>query len=1372
MMIFLQQIFLYALSQARKCTALLAFSPVPLLLFSINASAGMYTDSVETFSWIDPAGHTNAVWTNASGSNECTGPSAPVDDDITRELPLGFTFNFGGVNYTSVRIMSNGRLQFNNTYCGYGTSRTGIPRTYPYPMPDTRLLHTLRAYGGDLNPAAGGTVRYAALGNAPNRYFVVTFSDVPEWNASGSHFDVQIILYESGEFVYQFGNISNPTQGHPQIGWEITTDDYQLYDYNSATDLINTAFRFSTHTPSPQTYYAMDELAWNGTANEVIDTSGNNHHGNRVGSADTTSPGYLCRAGDFNSNGDAVDSQLNVRDQIGVKGTITFWYNSNNDWDENDNMLLDGSRNNGGGGADKYFFLVKPSNSDLRFVLEDSDDRDLVVETSSNNFAKGSWHHVAITWDISNDADWLQIYVDGTRRATNRGDRTSPLTISGLLGNLNSLYFGDNRTSGVGGSYYTSNPADGLLDETRIYTEVLSGSQINDDMNLTHGCLLANWYMDESAWNGTANEVVDSSGHGYHGTGDNAVTTGGNSMSDWAIASNPGTCRYGSFDGNDDYVALPGFPNLTDSFTITAWIKANVTNKDQRIFADDESNSGGFAFSLGDLGDGRLRFFSRNVNPVSLDSAAVITAGSWYFVTAVHDANAETRQIYVNASPVTSASSYNNNWGSDNGTASIGGETDAAGGEAVSNWRFDGNIDEVRVYNKALSQTEIATVMAETHNCTNVSSLDHIEIQHDGSGLTCEPENVTIRTCADASCSTLYTGDVSISLSPTGWVGGDSQTISGGSATLQLRHTTAETVSLGISNSAPSANFSPQCLNSADASSSCDLTFYNSGFIYSIPTQISCAISAAITISAVRLDQTSQQCVPSFANRNETINFWTRYVIPNLVTISNSVTLNNGSNDYVLATSSPGTGVPLNFDANGQATVNISYPDAGQLSLNSSFTGTGAESGLTMLGATSYVTKPARFYVYIDPTIDSNSACDPASTSCTKFKMAGELFQSLKVRAACADKTITPNFAYSGDIGLTISPVSPTGGAVVSLGAGSAKITSGGEVSVANQSISEVGVFIISATATLAAPGYLGETIIGDSNVNKSANIGRFYPAYFDVDRVQGCSTDNFTYSGQPFTVHITAFNALNNQTLNYTGSFVQPSTISNVGDSSLFSNNIFDNSNVTNGYGTRTDVTYTFAAKDTAKTDIILRVANNEVSSSGHSEPTVNIRSGRLNIENAFGSELNDLAVPVSVQYFDGNGYVTNTLDTSCTTISLNLSDPDTSDSLTNGTGSNAGQTCIWDDSGKSGSSNCSATSLLPGPVSEQFAEPPLAGNFNLWLKAPGAGYTGNMDIIGNAPTWLLYNWTGSGLSNPSGRASFGLFRGDDRIIYWREQF
>ena len=1343
-----------------------------LLLVTLPVMAGTYTDSAEPFSWIDSATHSNVVWTAAPGgpANECSGGSAAVDDDISQELPLGFSFNFGGVNYTTARIMSNGRVQFSNNYCGYGTQVVGPPRIYPYPMPDTRLARTLRLYGGDLDPSAGGTVRYATLGSAPNRMFVVTFANVPEWNAAGSSFDAQLILHENGDFVFQYRNISNPTQGHPQIGWEVATDDYQLIDYNTATDLQNTAFRFSTHTPAPLAYYAMDELAWNGTAGEVQDGSGNGNNGDRVANADTIDPGYICRGGNFSNNNAAVDSTLNVRNQIGSRGTVTFWYNSNTVWDSGNRMLMDGSRNNGGSGADKYFFLVKRNNTGrLRFRLEDSNDTDLQAETSNNSYAAGTWHHVAITWDINNDADWLQIYIDGTRRATNRGNLNGPLNITGLLGNLNTLYFGDNRTGGVSGNGYTRNSANGIEDEARIYTEVLSAAQINNDMNQTHECLLTNLHMDEAAWNGTVDEVVDSSGKNNHGTGINGATTGGNNISDWAIPSNPGTCRYGTFDGNDDYVALPGFPDLNGSFTIGAWIRPRAINNDQRIFADDENNSGGFAFSLGDPGDGRLRFFSRNVSPVSLDSPAVITANSWYYVTAVHDAAAKTRQIYVNANPVTAAATYTGNWGTDTGLASVGGETNGAGSEAVPNWRFDGDIDEVRVYSRALSQAEIAAVMNETHACTIVPTLDHLEIQHDGTALTCNPENVTIRACANADCSSLYADDVTVTLTPTGWVGGDTQVVTGGSSTFQLRHTLPEVVTLGISSSTPLALNPATCLNTSDSSNSCDLTFYDTGFIYTVPTQTSCQTSASITVAAVRKDITTQQCVPSFANRNETINFWTTYVNP--ASGTNQLTLNNGSTDYLLATAAPGTGVPLAFDANGEATVTVTYPDAGQLTLNSRFDGSGAESGLVMTGGATYVTKPARLYVYSD---DLNSDCASADLACSAFRQAGQAF-TLKVRAACADTTVTPNFEHN-NISITHNLVAPAAGNAGTIDVGTTAITAGdnGERAIANQAVSEVGVFSFMAQLTAGSP-YFGETTIGDAASNTSVNIGRFYPAYFDVTRIHGCAAGAFTYSGQPFSVTATAYNSNSVITQNYSGAlgFAQPTTVSDAGDTGNFTNNVIPAANFGNpqaAAGTRNDITYTFPSVETAPTTITLRAEDPDgVSSLGHLEETTDIHSGRVAIENAFGSELVDLSVPTRVQHYDGSDFVDFSNDT-CSVMSLTLGKID--GTLNVGNGGTAGDTCIWDDAGNSGANNCSDAGILPGPVALQYTEPANNADFNLYLKAPGAGFTGNVDVTGIVDSWLQYDWKGAGKENPVGRATFGIYRGDDRIIYWRERF
>jgi hypothetical protein len=207
--------------------------------------AATYLNAPTTFNWIDPSTHTDVTW-----GGGCTGQYAAVDDDISAELPLGFTFTFGGVSYTTVRIMSNARLQFNNTYCGGGTEVVGPPRTYPFPLPDASLVRVLRAYGADLDASVGGTVRYASLGAAPNRYFVATWTSVPEWDAAGSVFNIQVIVYESGEFVFQFGTSNNPTGGQAQIGWEVTTTDYNLYNFTDIGSLANAATRFFIPSPT------------------------------------------------------------------------------------------------------------------------------------------------------------------------------------------------------------------------------------------------------------------------------------------------------------------------------------------------------------------------------------------------------------------------------------------------------------------------------------------------------------------------------------------------------------------------------------------------------------------------------------------------------------------------------------------------------------------------------------------------------------------------------------------------------------------------------------------------------------------------------------------------------------------------------------------------------------------------------------------------------------------------------------------------------------------------------------------------------------------------------------------------------------------
>jgi MSHA biogenesis protein MshQ len=66
------------------------------------------------------------------------------------------------------------------------------------------------------------------------------------------------------------------------------------------------------------------------------------------------------------------------------------------------------------------------------------------------------------------------------------------------------------------------------------------------------------------------------------------------------------------------------------------------------------------------------------------------------------------------------------------------------------------------------------------------------------------------------------------------------------------------------------------------------------------------------------------------------------------------------------------------------------------------------------------------------------------------------------------------------------------------------------------------------------------------------------------------------------------------------------------------------------------------------------------------------------------------------------------------------------------------------------------------------------ITGDGQLRFSAPGAGNDGYLDISMQVPAWLKFDWNAAiaGDENPSARATFGIYKGNDSQIFLREVY
>jgi MSHA biogenesis protein MshQ len=510
---------------------------------------------------------------------------------------------------------------------------------------------------------------------------------------------------------------------------------------------------------------------------------------------------------------------------------------------------------------------------------------------------------------------------------------------------------------------------------------------------------------------------------------------------------------------------------------------------------------------------------------------------------------------------------------------------------------------------------------------------------------------------------------------------------------------------------------------------------------------------------------------------------------------------------------------------NAEAPFSFSYSDVGQITLYARYfipLGNGSPSTNSMVGSSQFVVQPKDFSLTnIKCTTFGAGTCstaltapgnNPGATTAAgaAFIQAGQPFAAT-VTASNFLGGVTPNYGREiAPPGVTLSAnlVAPVGGNAAALNNASAFGSfSAGIASGTTFNWPEVGII----TLTPGVANYLGS---GAVTGTASGNVGRFIPNAFTAvpnTPLFGtmCAKDltgnplpggGFSYLGQPLTytappvLTVTALSAAGSTARNYTGAFLKltnstltgrtytPTPPSPALDSSGLPSTTADPAIIDLGSG---QATLTFSsgagllftrAAAVAPFSANISLSINVIDSDGVAAPNPVVFGsvggigfstsptqyyGRLALRDAVGSELVDLHMALTTQYYlsTTQGFTTNTND-SCTVASpIALSNfvlPLT-----------AAQICVRDSS-KPGISGVGCAVAAPLPYNPKAS----SGNFNLVFASPGSGFNGVMTVRATAPAWLQYAWTGGGNLDPTGIAAFGVFSGQASRVYQREVY
>jgi|GEM_PF-1198887 MSHA biogenesis protein MshQ len=899
---------------------------------------------------------------------------------------------------------------------------------------------------------------------------------------------------------------------------------------------------------------------------------------------------------------------------------------------------------------------------------------------------------------------------------------------------------------------------------------------------------VADWHLDDGPWDGSFGEVLDSAGSGLHGRTLRGVDF---SRQNPALTGDPGTCGYADFEESQyQYIAVPddGRLDLSEELTISAWINPEsipllVTDT---ILSKDEN----YLLQVDWSGEIRWEWENQRGERFRLrTSGANISLGTWNHVAIVFENGRQS--IYVNG--LEKATSQETGLlASNNDPLYFGVDHRSWIGEY-----FDGLIDEVVVFRSAFGSPGINAVYQRRRPCS-VSQLRAFEVTVPAYASVCGAADISVRAL-DGRGNLLdsYEGQISLTTSsgsgnwragasdvPQGNLNPNPDTDNDGTVSYQFQSADNGTVSLRLANaSADELTVLATDLSDGQQGRSGPVQFLENAFVIESADTNALDIVAErdhdFVVRAVRRDDATGECgiVPDYDGAIG-LKAWLSRTSDDPGGAAPEV--NGGAGVLVPGNTQPASdNLTLNF-TEGTAAFVLGTSDVGQYRLNllddtSGVVVDAAGNPLPVAGTGDrWTVRPDRFSL----AVTGNPGASTASGD--RFRAAGEPFELVLSALGAAGNPLL-SFGQEGSPQggeLSHSLLQPVGGEVGVL-SGTLQVPgssfNAGRATISNLSWNEVGILELSA----ANPAYLG---VAPGFGGTSGAVGRFIPDRFELTVAPGelaafCATGApFVYAGQPTgwavapELMIAAMGPGSYVTRNYTrGGFMKltPLSVSRSGPTT-------DNSTVdaTGGNYPVTAalqaglvssagpglVSYAFSMDDRITYDktVASRIApfgpdlsvtvDAVQDSDGVVAPAtpasvnpaapLELRYGRWALDNAYGPEnVTALSMPFRAELWNGSRFVVNVADSCSSWSTASVADPEVHHTLVPSAGTLA--------AGEGG---------------------PLTLDPN--------GTRGTDTLLWDVPLWLEADFDGDGsLDDPTGLATFGVYRGHDRVIYWQER-